>query len=437
MRTVAFTTLGCKVNQVETEQIKEDFIKRGYKLVDFSQKADIYVINTCTVTHVSDRKSRTVLHRAARQNPDAIIVVTGCLAQINPAELSEMDNVSMVVGNNKKNLIAPTIDTLQEKPPKPIIMADSIKQEDRPQKGLYTMHHRRTRGFVKIEDGCENFCTYCIVPLTRGPVRSKLPEEVREEVKNMVELGYKEIVLTGIHTGLYGKDVPGWNLELLLENLMETIAGDFRLRLSSIEPLEVSSKLIDMASSSDRLCSHFHIPLQSGSDPILRKMGRKYDAQYYRDLILAINSQVPGVAVTTDVMVGFPGESEDNFHDTFSLLDGLPMFNMHVFKYSRRAGTPAAEMDDQVSEVIKQHRSNILLDLSRQKRQLFIESQMGKVLTVLAERRGKNGLLSGMTENYINVQFSSPYVRPGQFAKLRINSYDSDGIASGETVDCY
>lgn len=433
VRTVAFNTLGCKVNQVETEQIKEDFIRRGYKLVEFNQPADVYVINTCTVTHVSDRKSRTALHRAVRQNPAALVVVTGCMAQINSEEIAEMDNVTLVVGNSKKNLIAQTVDGLDGKPDRPIIMADPIKPEDRPQMGLYTLHHKRTRGFVKIEDGCENFCSYCIVPLTRGPVRSKLPEEVREEIENMVRLGYKEIVLTGIHTGLYGKDLPGWNLESLLHHIIQTIKGEYRLRLSSIEPLEVSPGIIELAAGNEHFCRHFHIPLQSGSDPILRAMGRKYDSQYYRDLLLDIAAQISGVALTTDVMVGFPGESEENFNDTFKLLNELPVYNMHVFKYSRRAGTPAAVMEGQVSEVIKQERSARLLDLAERKRQAFVESQQNKILTILVERKSKNGMLCGITDNYINVLFSADNIKPGQFAGVRIKSFD--GMATGELID--
>ncbi|HBQ86850.1 MAG TPA: tRNA (N(6)-L-threonylcarbamoyladenosine(37)-C(2))-methylthiotransferase MtaB [Syntrophomonas sp.] len=433
MRTVAFNTLGCKVNQVETEQIKEDFIRRGYKLVDFNQTADVYVINTCTVTHVSDRKSRTALHRAVRQNPAAVVVVTGCLAQINSEEIAGMDNVTLVVGNSKKDLIAQTVDELDGKPDRPIILADPIKPEDRPQMGLYTLHHKRTRGFVKIEDGCENFCSYCIVPLTRGPVRSKLPEEVRGEIENMVRLGYKEIVLTGIHTGLYGKDLAGWNLESLLYNIIQTIEGEYRLRLSSIEPLELSPGIIELAAGDEHFCRHFHIPLQSGSDPILRAMGRKYDSQYYRDLLLDISAKIPGVALTTDVMTGFPGESEENFNDTFKLLNELPIYNMHVFKYSRRVGTPAAVMEGQVPEVVKQERSARLLNLAEQKRRAFVESQQDKVLTILVERKSKNGMLCGITDNYINVLFSAGHIKPGQFAGVRIKSFDD--MATGELID--
>lgn len=433
MHTVAFNTLGCKVNQVETEQIKEDFVSRGYKVVDFNQPADVYVINTCTVTHVSDRKSRAALRRASRQNPDAIIVATGCLAQINPEELASMENVALVAGNSKKHLIAQSVDELQGKPTTAVIMAESIKQEDRPLTSLYTLHHKRTRGFVKIEDGCENFCSYCIVPLTRGPVRSKMPEEVLKEIRNMVSLGYKEIVLTGIHTGLYGQDLPDWNLGLLLENITEQVEGDYRIRLSSIEPLEISPGIIKLAANTSRICRHFHIPLQSGSDPILKDMGRKYTSKYYRDLVVDITAQIPGVAVTTDVMVGFPGETEVNFEDTFKLLDELPIYNMHVFKYSRRAGTRAAEMEDQVSEVVKQQRSARLLSLAEQKRKAFMESQKEQILTILVERNSKDGLLCGITDNYINVLFASENVTPGQFANIRIKSCGD--LANGELIN--
>lgn len=433
MQKVAFYTLGCKVNQVETEQIKEDFINQGYQVVDFSQPADVYVINTCTVTHISDRKSRAALRRAIRQNPGASIVATGCLAQVNAKEIAAIEGVNLVVGSNYKHRIADLVNKYREQPGGKVIMAGQISPQDRPQKSIYTLHHKRTRGFVKIEDGCENFCSYCIVPLARGPVRSKLPEDVQSEIENMVSLGYGEIVLTGINTGLYGQDLNDCSLDQLLEYITAKVAGDYRLRLSSIEPLELSSRLLELVAGSQRICRHLHIPLQSGSDPILQKMGRRYTAAYYRNLILEIAYKIPGAAVTTDIMTGFPGETEAHFADTYTLLQDLPIYNMHVFKYSRRAGTRAAEMEEQIPEPIKQQRSAALLELANNKRQTFIKSQIGQTLTALAERRIGPGRLVGITDNYINVEFSSSTCVPGQFIKLKINEL-KNGQATGEAA---
>ncbi|MEN6462514.1 MAG: radical SAM protein, partial [Syntrophomonas sp.] len=261
MKTVAFYTLGCKVNQVETEQLKEDFISHGYQVVDFSQPADVFIINTCTVTHVSDKKSRAIIRRAARSNPQALIAVTGCLAQTNPEQVAELEGVNLVVGNARKQNLVEIIDSSIVAPSGIQVMADDITRQDIPGTVIYSQHHKRTRAFVKIEDGCENFCSYCIVPHARGPVRSKRPEAVLAEIKQLILLGYREVVLTGINTGMYGRDLSDWNLTRLLEYLLEKLDGDFRIRLSSIEPPEINERLIDLAASDKHICRHFHIPI--------------------------------------------------------------------------------------------------------------------------------------------------------------------------------
>ena len=286
MKKAAFYTLGCKVNQVDTEQIKEAFLKQGYQVVDFNEAADIYVINTCTVTHVSDRKSRAVIRRAARRNPLAQIVVTGCLAQADPDQIKAIPGVSMVVDNQDKERIPDLVGGTVRGD------ADGVFASLTPV--LFTGRHERTRAFIKIEDGCHSYCSYCIVPYTRGAVRSKRPEHVQAELQRLVELGYREIVLTGIHTGLYGYDLKNINLTELLKQLLGEVDGDYRIRLSSIEPLEICPALLQLVQQEPRICRHFHVPLQSGSDTVLKAMNRRYNGQYYRDLILEISKRDHG-----------------------------------------------------------------------------------------------------------------------------------------------
>lgn len=422
MRKAAFYTLGCKVNQVDTEQIKEAFMKQGYQIVDFNDAADIYVINTCTVTHVSDRKSRAVIRRATRRNPLAEIVVTGCLAQVNPDQIKAIPGVSLVVDNQDKERIPELVGG---------VISQSAHQALTPLKPvLFTSRHERTRAFIKIQDGCHSYCTYCIVPYTRGAVRSKNPQHVQSELKRLVDLGYREIVLTGIHTGLYGYDLKNTNLTELLCQLLAEVDGDYRIRLSSIEPLEISPQLLDLVQQEPRICRHFHIPLQSGSDPILKAMNRRYDRQYYRDLILSIARRIPGVGITADVMVGFPGESEQDFQATYDLLAELPVSDLHVFKYSRREGTPAALMSGQIDETVKQERSQVLLQLAQNKHLQKLQDCCHQVLRVLVEQRIEERTYTGLSDNYIEVQLESSEDLRGRFVWARIVGQEK-GLAIG------
>ncbi len=436
MKTVAFHTLGCKVNQVETEKIREDFINRGYRLADFNEAADVYIINTCTVTHISDRKSRAMIRRAIRNNPRAIIVATGCVAQTDAGQLAQIEGISLVVGNREKGKIVDIIETWEALPDQPLphVLVPPISAQDKPEAVYYLHPQQRTRAFVKVQDGCQSFCSYCIVPYARGPVRSKLPEDVLHEVRQLINMDYREIVLTGIHTGMYGLDLDGWNLYKLIHLILDEAGGDYRIRLSSLEPLEVSEQLIKLAAGDARLCRHFHIPLQSGSNKILTAMNRRYKREYYRDLVLKIAGSIPGVAIAADVMVGFPNEQAENFQDSYELLESLPIFDLHVFKYSRRPGTPAAQLYPEVSEQEKRTRSDRLLKLARGKRHSFLQAASGQRLRVVVERSTGNGIYMGTSDNYINVEFKADENLIGQFAWIIIDE-NENGIARGRILN--
>ena len=424
---IAFHTLGCKVNQVETEQLKEEFIHRGYEIVDFTDEADVYLINTCTVTHVSDRKSRAVIRRAAR-HPQALVAVTGCMAQVAAKELADIEGIDLIVSNLDKENMADIIEELDPEQEKPVIIERLSDKDRKLRPVLYSRLHERTRAFVKIQDGCESGCSYCIVPRARGPVRSKLPEHVLQEIEQLLSLGYWEIVLTGIHTGFYGKDLDNWDLLRLLNKILTDSKGDYRIRLSSIEPLEVSQELIDLIAGNSRVCRHFHVPLQSGSNRILKAMNRRYTREYYHDLLQGIAARIPGVALTTDVMVGFPGENEKDFQDTYDLIDSLPFLGLHVFPYSQRPGTRAASMEPQVPPQEKQARSQKLLDLARRKHDDFIAGQVGQELTLLVEKQIAEHDYTGLSDNYIEVSFQSPYDLRGELVRVRVEGINANQV---------
>jgi len=422
MKRIAFYTLGCKVNQVETEQMIEQFTGRGYQVVNFGDPADVCVINTCTVTHISDRKSRAMLRRAVRANPEALVVATGCVAQVDADQLARIEGIGLIVGNQNKDYLGDIVDNIiLNKKSGQKVRVEAICPAKSLRPVLYSHTHRRTRAFVKIQDGCQSFCSYCIVPFARGPVRSKTPIDVITEIRRLLFLGYREIVLTGIHTGLYGLDIPEWNLNRLLEKILGEVSGDYRLRLSSIEPLEVNDELLTLLSSEPRLCRHLHIPLQSGSDRILDSMRRRYNREYYRELIQKADAFIPGTAFTADVMVGYPTESEADFRDTFDLISELPIYELHVFPYSPRAGTSAAIMEPQVSSGEKHTRSEVLLELGAKKKSHFMQNFIGKELRVLVERHLCGDSYTGISDNYIEVHFSSPQDLQGDFVTITLN----------------
>lgn len=419
MKRVSFYTLGCKVNQVETEQLMEDFIGRGYQIVQFGDPADVCVVNTCTVTHISDRKSRAMLRRAIRTNRGMLVVATGCMAQVNAEQLSAIEGLELIVGNQYKDQIGEIVDRHIASPAQKLWLAP-LDAKVELKSSLYSCRHQRTRAFVKIQDGCQSYCSYCIVPSARGPVRSKKPADVIAEINNLIDLGYKEIVLTGIHTGQYGLDLPGWDITRLLERILQEVSGHYRIRLSSIEPLELNDHLLELAASENRVCRHFHIPLQSGSDRILHSMGRRYNREYYRNLILKAAKLIPGAAFTADVMVGYPTEDDQDFSDTYSLIEELPIYELHVFQYSPRAGTRAVGITPQVESSDKHRRSQDLLLLGHAKRLQFIQAAVGQEAEILVERRLQDDNYSGLSDNYIEVRFSFPKDITGQIIKLGI-----------------
>lgn len=393
---VSLITLGCKVNQVETEALREEFIHQGFQIADSSEPADIYVINTCAVTRAAEKKSRAIIRRAKRSNPHSLVVVTGCYAQLARSELASLLDVDLLVSNQDKEFLVECINRYLRQEEE--ISYDSSRL--RPTR--YTHRHPRTRGFIKIQDGCENYCSYCIVPRLRGPVRSKLPEHVLEEIQSMIAADYREIVLNGIHLGHYGKDTEGWDITGLLKLILDRVPGNYRIRLGSLEPTEINEELVELVINEPRLCKHLHIPLQSGSDRILQAMNRHYTAAQYLELLTNLYSREPKMGLTADVMVGFPGEGEREFRETYRLIEDSPLNDLHVFRYSVRPGTRAALMEDQVSETAKKDRSQELIELGYRRRESFLQSLIGAELQVLTEELAPGGM-RGLSENYVEV----------------------------------
>lgn len=417
----AFFTLGCKVNQVETEAIREAFAAKGFEVVDYREAADVYVINTCSVTAVADKKSRAIIRRTRRNHPGALVVVTGCYNQGQDRE-AQIADADLLIPNTDKEALVELVYARMTGGTETAAPHEGYR---RPARVLYRGRHGRTRAFIKIEDGCESFCSYCIVPYTRGPVRSKLPGDVLAEIRNLLELDYREIVLTGIHIGQYGKDLGGYTLENLLADILDTIEGEYRIRLSSLEPVEIKPPLIEMLETQRRLCRHLHIPLQSGSDAILARMNRKYDTAYYQRLLEELAGRIPGIGLTADVMVGFPGETLQLFEETMQFIAASPLNDLHVFRYSPRPGTPAAVMDDQVEEAEKNMRSAALIALGQQKRSLFLADQAGNAVTVLTEEERQDGV-AALSDNYIQTVISAD-ARLNQFYTVTLGEAGLDG----------
>ncbi len=409
-KTVAAHTLGCKVNQQETEAVLEFFRLQGYSVRDFAETADVYLINTCTVTHLGDRKSRQMIRRARRQNPHALVVVMGCYAQRAPDEIMEIPGVDLIVGNQDRAQIMPQLADLLAaggERGKPLNLVQNIGNARTFEELPLSLERNRIRAQVKVQDGCNQFCTYCIVPYTRGPVRSRPAERVVDEVSQLVAAGFAEIVLTGIHTSAYGlewRDEKGHpNLADLVQLILERVPGLRRLRISSLEPTEIPEALLEIMVKSPVLCRHLHIPLQSGDDQILREMHRPYTAGQYLNIVERLRKEIPGLAITTDVMVGFPGETEAHFQRSYDSIQELGFSDLHVFKYSPRTGTPAAAFKEQVPAKVKESRSQRLLALTSELKLRFAAQFAGKTLTVLLEEEtellnSKGGVLDGMEQ---------------------------------------
>lgn len=419
---VAVYTLGCKVNTYESEYVIKEFVKRGYTLTDFSDTtADVYLINTCTVTNTSDQKSRKMIRQARAKNKDAVVVAMGCFTQIRNNDNQIMDFVDVVIGNKDKSKVVDlTEDYIKNK--QKIAKIEDINEADFDDMEI-SYFNTRTRALVKIEDGCENFCSYCIIPYVRGRVRSKRPEKVIEEAKRLVKNGYKEIVLTGIHTGHYGADLKDYDFsDLLLE--LEKIDGLDRIRISSIEITELNDKFLSVLRKSKKIVNHIHIPLQAGSNHILKLMNRKYDKKYYLDKINKIREIRPDMAFTTDVIVGFPLESDRDFNETIAFVKEVSFAGGHVFPYSRRNGTPAAKMTGQITKEEKHKRCKKLISVFDSLEESYYKKHIGCTLTIIAETY-EDGFLTGHSDNYLKVRFNGSEDLLGKEIKVKINKYEN------------
>ena len=428
MKTVAFHTLGCKVNTYESNAMLKIFNEAEYQEVDFKQVADVYVINTCTVTNTGDSKSRQMIRKAIRKNPKATICVVGCYSQTAPEEIEKIEGVGVVLGTQYRSDIVKYVDEHLETG-EMVIKVDNVmnlrKFED-----LNIDRFKNTRAFLKIQDGCNNFCTYCIIPYARGRVRSRQKESVLNQAQRLVDNGYVEIVLTGIHTAGYGEDLDDYSFYELLVDLVK-IKGLKRLRISSIETSQISDEIIDLIGSNEIIVDHLHVPLQAGSDATLKRMNRKYTTAEYLEKINKIRSYLPNIAFTTDVIVGFPGETDEEFEETYNFIKQVNYSELHVFPYSPRKNTPAAKMKDQVNDQIKHERANRLLQLSKELNHEFALKQIGKTLKVLFEKRDGEYLI-GHAGDYLKVKVKTADNLIGEIVTLKIDKYDE--ILEGRVV---
>lgn len=406
-KTAAFYNLGCKVNDFDTESMKGLFIDAGYQIVDFNDKADVYVVNTCTVTHLGDRKSRNMLRRARKKNEKAVIVAAGCYAQVASKEIEKIDEVDIIIGTRERGRLVAEVEAFMTDHKRRDYVSDITAQktfEDLP----IAEHRSHTRAFIKVQDGCNQFCSYCIVPYARGRIRSRSIDSVCKELSVLVRDGFQEFVLSGIHIASWGKDLPGDVDLLTLIQAAAAIPGVKRIRLGSIEPLLMSERFVKGLSEIDAFCPHFHLSLQSGSDAVLKRMNRHYTAEQFAEIVARIRRYFDRPALTTDIIVGFPGETDDEFRETVAFVDQINFYQVHVFKYSRRKGTPAAAMPGQVDAQIKHARSQKLIALSHAQEQAFLKENDGVVAPVLFEQTHDDGVtMLGHTPNYIPV--AMPY----------------------------
>lgn len=401
--TVAFYTLGCKVNQYETNAMKQKFIEKDYEIVDFEEVADIYVVNTCTVTNMSDRKSRQIIRRAKETNKNSLLVVTGCYAQVAKDELEKIEDIDIVIGNQEKKDIVTFVEEKQKEKIEKV--SDILYEKSFAEFGSST-YTDKTRAVIKVQDGCDRFCSYCIIPYARGRIRSRKPEEVIAEIEQLARKGIKEVVITGIHLASYGKEYkPHISLLELLEDINK-IDGIERIRLGSLEPTLMTKEFIEGLVKLEKICDHFHLSLQSGCDETLKRMNRRYTAEEFEEGIKIIRDNFPNVSLTTDVIVGFPGETEEEFSKTYGFLERIKFYKMHVFKYSMRKGTKAAVMPNQIIGEVKDERSNKLIELSNKNQKEQNQKYIGKEIDVLFEEQDGE-YIKGHTTNYIMVYVKS------------------------------
>ena len=403
MKKVKFSTLGCKVNQYETEAMAELFVKNGYEITE-DYNCDVFVLNTCTVTNLSDRKSRQQISKIRSENSDAIIAVVGCYSQVSPDEIENIEGVNVILGTKYRKEIVELCELAQSSN-KIINKVESIGKNREFEELTINTEHSMTRAYIKIQEGCSQFCSYCIIPYARGPIRSRNIRDIVLEAKRLADNGFKEIVLTGIHVASYGKDLD--NNDIGLIDVIEDI-GQIdkikRIRLSSLEPRIVDKQFLDRLSKVEQFCDHFHLSLQSGSDSILKSMNRKYDTDLYEKTVNLIREYYPNAAITTDIIVGFPGETDEDFEQTLSFVDKIQFSKIHVFKYSNRKGTVASKMKNQVAGVVKKERSKLLIEKSKYYTDKFLDNMLNQPIKVLFESKNDDGYIKGYTTNYIRVK---------------------------------
>lgn len=403
MKKVKFSTLGCKVNQYETEAMAELFVKKGYEITD-DYNCDVFVLNTCTVTNLSDRKSRQQISKIRSENSNAVIAVVGCYSQVSPDEIENIQGVNVILGTKYKKEIVELCE-LAKSSNKIINKVENIGKNKEFEELTINTEHSMTRAYIKIQEGCSQFCSYCIIPYARGPIRSRNIRDIVLEAKRLADNGFKEIVLTGIHVASYGKDFD--NKDIGLIDVIEDIANIDkikRIRLSSLEPRIVDKKFLDRLSQVEQFCDHFHLSLQSGSDSILQSMNRKYDTHLYERTINLIREYYPNAAITTDIIVGFPGETDEDFEQTLNFVDKIKFSKIHVFKYSNRKGTVASKMKNQIPGLAKKERSQRLIEKSKYYTDKFLDNMLNQPIKVLFESKNDNGFIKGYTTNYIRVK---------------------------------
>ncbi len=431
---VAFATLGCRVNTYESEAMTEKFVREGYEVVDFNEMADVYVVNTCSVTNMGDKKSRQIIGRARRQNPEAIIAVVGCYAQIAPTEVSGIEGVDVVLGSRNKGEIVYYVNKARDEGKQQVKVGAVLKNKVFEDLKIEE-YNNKTRAFLKIQDGCNRFCAYCLIPYTRGSVCSKDPKKVLDEIRSLAEHGFKEIILSGIHTASYGVDLDEKvTLVDLLEEI-EKIDGIERVRIGSIDPTFFTEDVVRRILALKKLCPHFHLSLQSGCDATLKRMNRRYTAKEYEDIVNLLRDKIEDVSITTDVIVGFPGETDEEFKETYEFLKRIALSKTHIFKYSPRKGTRAENMENQVDGNKKDERSKKLIELNRINEKAFAEKYIGEVIDVLFEEEVElgSGVYTGYTRNYIKVNAKVDCNVSGKILNVKINSFEGE-VAEGEIV---
>lgn len=434
MKRIAFYTLGCKVNQADTASMETLFRSHGYTIVDFNGEADIYVINTCVVTNTGQRKSRQMINRAVRRNPTALVVVTGCYPQTAAEEVKAIAGVDLIIGNQDRAEIVGLVEAAAET--QRVDTIDSVRKlsaNTEFEELSVGEASDKTRAFLKIQEGCNQFCTYCIIPFARGPLRSRSLTSIKEETAKLVAAGYKEIVLIGIHLGCYGKEHEG---RLTLFDAVEaalSVEGLQRLRLGSLESVEVEPQLLELMEQDKRLCRQLHLPLQAGCDTTLARMHRPYDTRRFAELLGDIRKRIPDIAITTDIIAGFPGETEDEFMSTLSFAENCGFSKMHIFPYSKRKGTPAEKMPNQIPETVKQKRCAQLAELDHKQQQSFLEQCVGSEAEVLFEQTAADGYIEGLTSNYLRVYVQGGAELCGTLRKVRLLKAET-GFLVGELL---